>query len=224
MEERYLSWLLALPGVTVRLAKSIAERYTDFEQLRSARKYELGAIPGITSELASQIREAVRNENSSEPAIRRCPTCGATNGLGTRECRLCGQTLGAPMDGQRSTPLENLLRARDGAAKICIACGACPAGEARYSAEELTNLPAVDPRPLQETENTLCAHCGAYLLDDAVGCVICGRDVTRAARTLDARDGKGLGRDFLSRWQRVALEDRLRPGTLAKLPGGNPRF
>ena len=225
MEERYLSWLLALPGVTVRLAKSLAERYTDFEQLRSARKYELGAIPGITSELASRILEAVRNENSSEPAIRRCPTCGATNGLGTRECRLCGQTLGAPMDGQRSTPLENLLRARDGAAKICIACGAylnpevavCPVCEARYSAEELTNLPAVDTRPLQETENTLCAHCGAYLLDDAVGCVICGRDVTRAARTLDARDGKGLGRDFLSRWQRVALEDRLGPDTLDKL-------
>src|SRR3989304_3278595 len=123
------------------------------------------------------------------------------------------------MDGQRSTPLENLLPARDGAAKNCISGGAyphppgagCPACEARYSAEELTNLPAVDTRPLQETENTLCAHCGAYLLDDALGCVICGRDVTRAARTLDARAGKGLGRDFLRRWQRVALEDRLGP-------------
>src|SRR2546425_12170888 len=130
MDESYLSWLRLIPGVSSNLARRIAERYPDPEILKGARPADLAMVPGITEDIASRVLDLVRAASTSdsswyreEPSLYLCPECGSFVGKGANACPFCG---GVFDEGEASSesPVEELLRARNGEAKICTKCGA----------------------------------------------------------------------------------------------------
>jgi len=188
MSEPYLSMLRSLPGVTSAVAAAIAARYPDLERLRAATVDDLRTIPCVTADVANRILGLAHADSPGEFSV-----------------------------ADREALIDDLLSSRDGSVKICRTCGACLAPDtygcpmcgARYTSAELSELPAVDTRPVLGAEVSSCVHCGAYLFDGAAACLICGHAAGPTEDLAKAQDEKGLGRDFLQRWQRVVGEDRL---------------
>ena len=223
MNESYLSWLRLIPGVSSDLARGIAERYPDPELLKGARLADLATIPGMKGEVGARVLELVRTASSAdrewyrdEPALYLCPECGSFVGKGSNACPFCGVVFDEG-DGPTTpaSPVEELLKARNGEAKICTHCGAflepgataCGMCQTEYVVERLAELPAVDTTPIPDTEASLCPHCGAFLGAGTTHCMICGTAVAGEARVpAISRNGKGVSKDFLSRWERAATE------------------
>jgi len=224
MDESYLSWLRLIPGVSADLARRIAERYPDPELLKGATPEDLARVPGMTEDVAGRVLDLVRAASTAdaswyreEPALYLCPECGSFVGKGTNACPFCGVVFdeGEPAAPPQS-PVEELLQARNGEAKICTRCGAflepgttaCRMCGSEYGAERVAELPAVDTTPLPDPDRFLCPHCGAFLSHADVACAICGSPVDAEAKIPGlAREGKGVSKDFLSRWQRAASEE-----------------
>lgn len=225
MDDSYLSWLRLIPGLTADLAKRITERYPDPELLKGATPADLAAIPGIAMDLAARVLELVRTAERSdaawfkdEPSLYLCPECGSFVGKGSAACPFCGVAFEeeeAP--AQEPANVEELLLARHGEAKICTRCGAflepgeskCAMCGSEYPAERRAELPAVDTTPVPEMDLRLCLRCGAFLGDGAESCTICGRPVGRGGEVPSpARMPKGVSKDFLSRWQKAAVEEK----------------
>src|SRR5436189_121115 len=80
------------------------------------------------------------------------------------------------------SPVEELLQARNGEAKICTRCGAflepgataCGMCGSQYTPERVADLPAVDTTPLPDPDLFLCPRCGAFLSQADAACAICG--------------------------------------------------
>src|SRR2546426_1147568 len=224
MDESYLSWLRLIPGVSSDLARRIAERYPDPELLKGASPANMSKVSGITEDVASRVLDLVRAASTSdaswyreEPALYLCPECGSFVGKGANACPFCGVVFD---EGEASSesPVEELLRARNGEAKICTKCGAflepgatvCGMCGSEYVAERLGELPAVDTTPIPEADLFLCPHCGAFLSHGDAACAICGTPVDAEKRIPGlAREGRGVSKDFLSRWERVTSEETL---------------
>ena len=225
MDESYLSWLRLIPGVTADLAKRVAERYPDPELLRGASPKDLAEVTGMTEEVALRVLELVHTASTSdsawyrdEPGLYLCPECGSFVGKGASACPFCGVVFdeGEESAPEGGSPVEELLQARNGEAKICTRCGAflhpgktaCGMCGAEYLPERLEELPAVDTSPVTETDLFLCPHCGAFLGRGAARCTICGKGVAAEEKVPGlARKDKGVSKDFLTRWQRAAEEE-----------------
>ena len=222
MDESYLSWLRLVPGVSADLARGIVERYPDPELLKGATPRDLAAIPGMDEDVATRVLELVRTASTSdaswyrdEPALYLCPECGSFVGKGSSACPFCGVVFdeegSAPAP---ASPVEELLASRNGEAKICTRCGAflepgatsCRMCGTEYAAERFSQLPAVDTTPIPEEELSLCPSCGAFLAGGAAHCVICGKSIADERIREIVRNGKGVSKDFLTRWQRAAVE------------------
>src|SRR5438093_737682 len=222
MDESYLSWLRLVPGVSADLARGIVERYPDPELLKGATPRDLAAIPGMDEDVATRVLELVRTASTSdaswyrdEPALYLCPECGSFVGKGSSACPFCGVVFdeegSAPAP---ASPVEELLASRNGEAKICTRCGAflepgatsCRMCGTEYAAERFSQLPAVDTTPIPEEELSLCPSCGAFLAGGAAHCVICGKPIADERIREIARNGKGVSKDFLTRWQKAAVE------------------
>lgn len=222
MDESYLSWLRLVLGISADAAKAIAARYPAPALLGAATFDELTKIPGVSADLASRLLEKARREDSrevalgdEEPSLPVCRECGSFVGRDATDCVFCGARLDPGAERRPAdTPVERLMFAREGDVRICVRCGAyldpgataCPVCDAKYAPEELVDLPALDLRPLPESDRDTCARCGAYYVDSAMACVICGTRPMAAETTL-AQNGKGVSRDFLTRWQKVAGEE-----------------
>src|SRR2546426_5652143 len=223
MDESYLSWLRLIPGVTADLARKIAERYPDPELLKGAGLTDLSKVPGMTEDVAGRVSQLVRAASTAdaswyreEPALYLCPECGSFVGKGSNACPFCGVVFDEGESATSQSPVEELLSARNGEAKICTRCGAflepgttaCGMCGADYGLDRVAELPAVDTTPLPEGDLFLCPHCGAFLGSGDSACAICGGAVEAQARIPGlAREGRGVSKDFLSRWQRAAAED-----------------
>ena len=224
MDESYLSWLRLIPGVSSDLARRIAERYPDPELMKGASPADLSKVPGITEDVALRVLDLVRAASTSdsswyreEPALYLCPECGSFVGKGAGTCPFCGVVFDEG-EAVSESPVEELLRARNGEAKICTKCGAflepgatvCGMCGSEYVAERLGELPAVDTTPIPEADLFLCPHCGAFLSHGDAACAICGTPVDAEKRIPGlAREGRGVSKDFLSRWERVTSEETL---------------
>src|SRR3989475_11902572 len=72
----------------------------------------------------------------------------------------------------------------------------------QYTTEELGLHPEVQSS--RDESSPFCPRCGGYLFSDETECAIRGTAVTSAKPTAPTANAKGVVKDFLTRWQRVA--------------------
>src|SRR5207253_2883377 len=122
-------------------------------------------------------------------------------------CPFCGVQFEGSTGAGLAAELDDFLR-EDVPTRICQACGAtmdkdataCIVCDRQYSPAELALLPTL--APILDESGPFCSRCGAYLFSDEPECAICGTSVTATPEV--ATGGKGVVKDFLSRWQRMA--------------------
>src|SRR2546425_10722341 len=93
---------------------------------------------------------------------------------------------------------------------MCLTCGAGMGREATtcdvcgrsYTSEEIALLPGFQP-DLGESA-PFCSRCGGYLFSDETECAICGTAVASTKPVGPSVNAKGVVKDFLTRWQRMA--------------------
>src|SRR6266540_1565093 len=220
MDESYREWLSSIPGWTADKAQRIGERFPTYELRRAASRDELSAIEGFTSGEADALYGLVHgtSEGDASDHLFLCPECGSFVGAGATKCASCGVEFGGSEDITVGKELDAFLEDEDAPVRICLSCGAamakgdvtCGVCGREYRREELALLPGLDASI--DEEAPFCPRCGAYLFADESECAICGTALN--APTPPATNGKekGVVKDFLSRWQRVADEGgRARP-------------
>src|SRR5881227_3599198 len=215
MDESYLEWLSSIRGSDAERARRIAERFPTYESLRSAPREELLAIEGLSPSFVDSLLGLLGTPADRDAAehLFLCPECGSFAGPGATRCAFCGVEFESSKESELAGQLSDFLEEED-ASRICQTCGAtmgaesttCPVCGRQYDAEGLALLPSLQPH-LDEAA-PFCSRCGAYLFSDEGECAICGTLVSGIPEP--AAGAKGVVKDFLSRWQRVAA-----PGPVA---------
>ena len=214
MDESYLEWLSSIPGSDAERARRIAERFSTYENLRAAPREELLAIEGLSPSFVDSLLGLLGtpSDHAAEHLFL-CPECGSFAGPGATRCAFCGVEFESSKESELAGQLSDFLEEED-ASRICQTCGAtmgaesttCPVCGRQYDAEGLALLPSLQPH-LDEAA-PFCSRCGAYLFSEEGECAICGTLVSGIPEP--AAGAKGVVKDFLSRWQRVAA-----PGPVA---------
>lgn len=218
MDEILFQWLQSIPGVGKEGAKRLLEHYADLHALSRATSSELlsvsGLEPQVVHALLARVRRATETVSTSDekrPSLYLCPACGSFVSGGAARCLRCGSNFSGEEgeDAPSEEPQEGISTAPE---KLCLSCGAliryptstCKVCGHIYSASELETLPEANGNLFPE-DSSLCPSCGAFIFGELRTCGICGRGVTEEQKlpTLP-RNGKHLGRDFLTRWQRIA--------------------
>jgi len=215
MDESYLEWLSSIPGSDAERARRIAERFPTYENLRAAPREELLAIEGLSPSFVDSLLGLLGTPADRDAAehLFLCPECGSFAGPGATRCAFCGVEFESSKESELAGQLSDFLEEED-ASRICQTCGAtmgaesttCPVCGRQYDAEGLALLPSLQPH-LDEAA-PFCSRCGAYLFSEEGECAICGTLVSGIPEP--AAGAKGVVKDFLSRWQRVAA-----PGPVA---------
>jgi len=213
MDESYLEWLSSIPGSDPERARRIAGRFPTYDQLRSATRAELASIEGLTPAAIDDLLRLLGNPTADESShLFLCPKCGSFVGTGSTTCAFCGVEFEGASESNLSEDLDTFLREEEAPSRICQTCGAsmgkgataCPVCGRQYGPTELALLPGL-AAPFDETA-PFCARCGGYFFADETECAICGTSVV--AETARATPGgKGVGKDFLTRWQRMSPPD-----------------
>ncbi len=213
MDESYLQWLGALPGLGPEVARRIAERFPTYDYVRAATRDELASVEGLTSLQAESLFRILRESQGRDESghLFLCTECGSFVGTAATECPFCGAEFEGGAETDLGKDLADFLREEESPARICQTCGAAMGKDATactvcgrsYRTEELALLPGL-AADLDET-SPFCARCGAYLFSDEAECAICGTPISGGA--VPAAPGaspKGVVKDFLNRWQRIA--------------------
>src|SRR5881296_2269031 len=212
MDESYLEWLIGLPGFGEAKARRVAERFPSLEQLRAATREELTSVPGVTSAdletLLGLLSDGSERDASGELFL--CPECGSFVGTAAKSCPFCGVEFDASVDSGLSEQIDDFVAEEDAPARICLTCGAgmgidamkCGMCGRQYTPEELALLPGF--QPALDESSPFCPRCGGYLFSDETECAICGTAVTSPKPTAPTANAKGVVKDFLTRWQRMA--------------------
>ena len=212
MDESYLEWLIGLPGLGEAKARRLAARFPSFEQLRVATREQLSSVGGVTSgdieRLVGLLSDGSEREASSELFL--CPQCGSFAGSAAKSCPCCGVEFEASADSGLSDEIEDFVAEEDAPARMCLTCGAGMGREATkcdvcgrsYTPEEVSLLPGFQP-DLDESA-PFCSRCGGYLFSEETECAICGTSVASTKPVGPSVNAKGVVKDFLTRWQRMA--------------------
>lgn len=212
MDESYLEWLSSIPGSDPERARRIAERFPTYDRLRAATREELASVEGLTSAAIDDLLRLLGHPTDADTnQLFLCPNCGSFAGPGSTACAFCGVEFQGSAESDLSSDLETFLKEEEAPSRICHTCGAsmgkdataCPVCGRQYTSEELALLPGF-VEALDETA-PFCPRCGGYLFSDESECAICGTSVVEASPGTPL--GKGVGKDFLTRWQRVAVPD-----------------
>ena len=209
MDESYLEWLSSIPGSDAERARRIAARFSTYDELRAATREQLASVEGLTPSFVDALLTLLGgspNRDATEHLFL-CPECGSFVGTGTTTCPFCGVQFEGSTGAGLAAELDDFLR-EDVPTRICHACGAtmdkdataCTVCGRQYGPAELALLPTL--APILDESGPFCSRCGAYLFSDDPECAICGTSVTAAQEV--ATGGKGVVKDFLSRWQRMA--------------------
>jgi uncharacterized repeat protein (TIGR01451 family) len=214
MDESYLEWLTSIPGSDAERARRIAQRFPTYDQLRAATREELASVDGLTAEFVEALRGLLGGSSQGEEAehLFLCPECGSFVGTATTTCPFCGVTFGESTESHLAAAFDEFL-GEESPGRICVACGAgmggeetaCPVCGRQYGPTELALLPGMEPH-LDESA-PFCSRCGAYLSSAESECAICGSSMTPGREAAPA--AKGVVKDFLTRWQRIAPADAL---------------
>jgi uncharacterized repeat protein (TIGR01451 family) len=209
MDESYLEWLSSIPGSNPERALRIAERFPTYEALRSATREQLASVEGLTpQDIDALLGLLGRAPEEDSNHLFLCPKCGSFVGTNAGTCPFCGVSFDESSEDDLSEGLDQFLKEADQPAHICQTCGAAIAKDAtacaicdrRYAPEELALLPGLDA-PLDDAA-PFCPRCGAYLSTGESECAICGSPMTERPEVTSG--GKGVVKDFLTRWQRMA--------------------
>src|SRR2546429_2908977 len=209
MDESYLEWLSSIPGSDAERARRIAARFSTYDELRAATREQLASVEGLTPTFVDALLILLGgspNRDATEHLFL-CPECGSFVGTGTTACPFCGVQFEGSTGTGLEAELDDFLR-EDVPTRICQACGAtmdkdasaCTVCGRPYSPAEFALLPTLGP--ILDESGPFCSRCGAYLFSDDPECAICGTSVTATPEV--ATGGKGVVKDFLSRWQRMA--------------------
>src|SRR5436190_226776 len=209
MDESYLEWLSSIPGSDAERARRIAARFSTYDELRAATREQLASVEGLTPSFVDALLILLGgspNRDATEHLFL-CPECGSFVGTGATACPFCGVQFEGSTGAGLAAELDDFLR-EDVPTRICQACGAtmdkdataCIVCGRQYSPAELALLPTL--APILDESGPFCSRCGAYLFSDEPECAICGTSVTATPEV--ATGGKGVVKDFLSRWQRMA--------------------
>ena len=209
MDESYLEWLISIPGSDAERARKIAERFPTYDALRLATREELASVDGLTTEFVQALLGLLGGSAQGEGAdhLFLCPECGSFVGTATTTCPFCGVEFGGSTESHLAAAFDEFLQ-EDGPGRICVSCGAgigreetaCPICGRQYAPTELALLPGIEPN-LDESA-PFCSRCGAYLSSAGSECAICGSSGISAPDAAPAP--KGVVKDFLTRWQRIA--------------------
>ncbi len=210
MDESYLEWLSGLPGFDSGKARHVAERFPSYEHLRASTREELTAVEGLTPPDVETLFRLLRDPSGHDASgqLFLCPECGSFAGTKARACPVCGVAFEDSTELDDTEKVEEVLT-ENAPARICVTCGAVMGDDAakcsvcgrEYGADELAFLPGFGPS-LEETL-PFCDRCGAYLSGDQTECSICGTSTSPAVPAPASGSGKGVVKDFLSRWQRT---------------------
>jgi len=234
----YLQWLSLIPEVGPERARAIAEVFPDFERLKAAYFEELVLIPGMDDSIALRILDLVRDRATEPPAptsasLYLCPECGSFVAEGASSCPSCLAEFlpPEPSAGAEDDVITRALLAPGGAVPMCARCGAflpsghvCPICGVAYAEDAIRRLPASSMRE-PSGDVPPCAICGAFVDADASSCPICTTSVPPrkvppiepvmelpTEPAAEPRVGRGVGRDFLSRWKRISEAERAPSG------------
>src|SRR2546429_6108579 len=209
MDESYLEWLSSIPGSDAERARRIAARFSTYDDLGAATGEQLASVEGLPPSFVDALLTLLGgspNRDATEHLFL-CPECGFFVGPGTTACPFCGVQFEGSTGTGLAAELDDFLR-EDVPTRICQTCGAtmdkdaaaCRVCGRPYSPAELALLPTL--APILDESAPFCSRCGAYLFSDEPECAICGTSVTATPEV--ATGGKGVVKDFLSRWQRMA--------------------
>src|SRR5437016_3243833 len=209
MDESYLEWLSSIPGSDAERARRIAARFSTYDELRATTREQLASVEGLTPSFVDALLILLGgspNRDATEHLFL-CPECGSFAGTGATACPFCGVQFEGSTGAGLTAELDDFL-SEDVPTRICQACGAtmdknataCTVCGRQYSPSELALLPTL--APILDESAPFCSRCGAYLFSDETECAICGTPVTATPEV--ATGGKGVVKDFLSRWQRMA--------------------
>jgi len=212
MDQSYLEWLLGLPGFTEEKARKVAERFPTYERLEAATREELASLVVLGSADVDALLGVLHGTTPPKASdeLFLCPECGSFVGTGATACPSCGVEFAGSAEADLSEELEEFLDEDGPPARLCLTCGAamgkgatkCGMCGRQYAPSELALLPGF-AGSLEEGA-PFCAHCGAYLFSDEADCAICGTAVSPTVPQPAGVGGKGVVKDFLSRWQRMA--------------------
>src|SRR6266568_4242768 len=212
MDESYLEWLSSLPGWSADHARRVAERFPSYEALRAATREDLSSVEGLTDAEGDSLYELVHGSTGRDTSghLFLCPECGSFAGVGSKTCPTCGVEFAGSEDLPLPEGLEAFLRDEDGPSHLCQTCGAtmgqgestCSVCGREYCPEELALLPSLEGD--FDDGSPFCPRCGAYLFSGESECAICGTAVSTPSSPAVNGKEKGVVKDFLSRWQRIA--------------------
>ena len=212
MDQSYLEWLLGLPGFTEEKARKVAERFPTYERLEAATREELASLVVLGSADVDALLGVLHGTTPPKASdeLFLCPECGSFVGTGATACPSCGVEFAGSAEADLSEELEEFLDEDGPPARLCLTCGAamgkgatkCGMCGRQYVPSELALLPGFAGS--FEEGAPSCAHCGAYLFSDEADCAICGTAVSPTVPQPAGVGGKGVVKDFLSRWQRMA--------------------
>ncbi len=212
MDESYLEWLSSLPGWSADHARRVAERFPSYEALRAATREDLSSVEGLTDAEGDSLYELVHGSTGRDTSghLFLCPECGSFAGVGSKTCPTCGVEFAGSEDLPLPEGLEAFLRDEDGPSHLCQTCGAtmgqgestCSVCGREYRPEELALLPSLEGD--FDDGSPFCPRCGAYLFSGESECAICGTAVSTPSLPAVNGKEKGVVKDFLSRWQRIA--------------------
>ena len=211
MDEGYLEWLQGLPGFDEAKARRLLDRFPSFEHLRAATREELLSVPGLEPDDMDALGRVLgdRAGRDDDGHLFLCPECGSFAGAKASSCPVCGIAFEEGSEEVRvPEDLKAFLEEEDHPSHLCSTCGAamavgadrCEVCGRSYTREEAALLPGIDA--FVEETSAFCPRCGAYLAAESSECAICGRRPEAEAEPTNGH--KGIGRGFLSRWQRVA--------------------
>ena len=227
MNELYLEWLITTCGLKRDKADRVHERYPRLEDLGDATPEAIAEFCNLSIDDARLIRQRASESLSAgdkwyskNSSLFLCPSCGSFASADSKACPQCGASFeGAEEEGAAAPEQAEKAKEESPELYMCSNCGAFLSRDAKGCATcgqevgaveaAVEELPKGVVTEVEAGEVHICPECGAFLAAGARKCGICGKPLhvekePEEIPEVEAKESKGVSKDFLARWQRVA--------------------